>query len=193
MRTTIVIFILIQTFLFAVVDKRLQNYQIRYSLCKGKTDLQISHCLLNGNLNYSRFRGDRSAYVKVSKREIQKVVRNGEDIYEYTMDRIPQTKRYTGLKAYLDYLYSIREKYTPPQFKGDDAEDIRRIKRVLNLLHSTDLEENSDYTFEFETEVLEYQRRQGLEVDGKIGPYTKRALKRPLSSIIRKVKKNLVL
>ena len=193
MRTTIVIFILIQTFLFAVVDKRLQNYQIRYSLCKGKTDLQISHCLLNGNLNYSRFRGDRSAYVKVSKREIQKAVRNGEDIYEYTMDRIPQTKRYTGLKAYLDYLYSIREKYTPPQFKGDDAEDIRRIKRVLNLLHSTDLEENSDYTFEFETEVLEYQRRQGLEVDGKIGPNTKRALKRPLSSIIRKVKKNLVL
>ena len=194
MRTKLLIFIFLQTFAFAeAVDNRLNNYQKKYSLCKGTTNLQISHCLLNGNLNYARFRGDRKAYRNISKSEIQKAVRNGADIYSYTMDRIPQTKRYTGLKAYLDYLYSIAERYTPPQFKGNDTEDIRRIKRVFNLLHSTNLKENSDYTFEFEAEVLEFQRRHGLEVDGKIGPQTKRALKRPLSSIITKVKKNLVL
>jgi murein L,D-transpeptidase YcbB/YkuD len=105
---------------------------------------------------------------------------------------MPQTKRYTDLKKYLDYLYSIRTEYTPPQFKGDNAEDIIRIKKVFNLLQSARLEENSDYTSEFEAEVLEYQRRNGLEVDGKIGPNTKRALKKSISSIITKVKKNLV-
>jgi len=106
---------------------------------------------------------------------------------------MPRTKRYTGLKKYLDYLYSIKNEYTPPQFKGDDAEDIIRIKRVFNLLQSSRLEENSDYTQGFGDEVLEYQRRHGLEIDGKIGPNTKRALKRTISNIITKVKKNLVL
>jgi len=193
MKKIIFIFILIQTFIFsAVPDERLKNYQERYSLCQGKTDMQISHCLLNGNLNYSRFRGDKYSYRTIRKSEIQKAVLNG-DIYYYTMNLMPRTKRYTGLKRYLDYLYSIRNDYTPPQFKGNEAEDIIKIKRVFNLLHSARLEENPDYTQEFEDEVLEYQRRHGLEVDGKIGPNTKRALKRSLSSIITKVKKNLVL
>ena len=193
MKKIIFIFILIQTFIFsAVPDERLKNYQERYSLCQGKTDMQISHCLLNGNLNYSRFRGDKYSYRTIRKSEIQKAVLNG-DIYYYTMNLMPRTKRYTGLKWYLDYLYSIRNDYTPPQFKGNEAEDIIKIKRVFNLLYSARLEENPDYTQEFEDEVLEYQRRHGLEVDGKIGPNTKRALKRSLSSIITKVKKNLVL
>lgn len=109
------------------------------------------------------------------------------------MNHMPQTKRYTGLKKYLDYLNYIKEDYTPPQFKGDDAEDIIRIKKVFNLLQSARLEENSDYTPQFEAELLEYQRRHGLEIDGKIGPNTKRELKRSISSIITKVKKNLVL
>jgi len=193
MKKIIFIFILIHTFIFsAVPDERLKNYQERYSLCQGKTDMQISHCLLNGNLNYSRFRGDKYSYRTIRKSEIQKAVLNG-DIYYYTMNLMPRTKRYTGLKRYLDYLYSIRNDYTPPQFKGNEAEDIIKIKRVFNLLHSARLEENPDYTQEFEDEVLEYQRRHGLEVDGKIGPNTKRALKRSISSIITKVKKNLVL
>ena len=193
MKKTIFIFILIHTFIFsAVPDERLKNYQERYSLCQGKTDMQISHCLLNGNLNYSRFRGDKYSYRTIRKSEIQKAVLNG-DIYYYTMNLMPRTKRYTGLKRYLDYLYSIRNDYTPPQFKGNEAEDIIKIKRVFNLLHSARLEENPDYTQEFEDEVLEYQKRHGLEVDGKIGPNTKRALKRSISSIITKVKKNLVL
>ncbi len=192
MNKVIFIFIFIHTFIFAsVTDERLKNYQERYSVCQGKTDYQISQCLLNGNLNYSRFRGDTSSYRTIRKSEIQKAVSNG-DIYHYTMNLMPRTKRYTGLKRYLDYLYSIRNEYTPPQFKGDDAEDIIRIKSVFNLLQSSRLEENPDYTPEFEEEVLEYQRRHGLEVDGKIGPNTKRALKRSLSSIIKKVKKNLV-
>lgn len=192
MKKTIFIFILIHTFIFASApDEGLKNYQERYSLCQGKTDYQISQCLLNGNLNYSRFRGDKHSYRTIRKSEIQNALRNG-DIYRYTMDLMPQTKRYTDLKKYLDYLYTIRTEYTPPQFKGDDAEDIIRIKKVFNLLQSARLEENSDYSPEFEAEVLEYQRRNGLEVDGKIGPNTKRALKRSISIIITKVKKNLV-
>jgi murein L,D-transpeptidase YcbB/YkuD len=193
MAKIIFIFILIPTFIFASVpDRRLKEYQEKYSLCQGKTDMQISQCLLNGNLNYSRFRGDKHAYRNIRKSEIQKAVRNG-NVYHFTMNNIPQTKRYAGLKKYLDYLNYIKEDYTPPQFKGDDAEDIIRVKKVFNLLHSARLEENSDLTPQFEAEVLEYQRRHGLEIDGKIGPNTKRALKRSISSLITKVKKNLVL
>ena len=188
-----IIYILIHTLIFAAVpDQGLKNYQERYSVCQGKTNYQISDCLLNGDLNYSRFRGDRYSYKTISKNRIQKAVRDG-DIYYYTMNLMPQTKRYTGLKEYIDYLYSIRKEYTPPLFKGDDAEDIIRIKKVFNLLQSAGLEENSDYTPDFETELLEYQRRNGLAADGDIGPNTKRALKRSIYSIITKVKKNLTL
>lgn len=188
-----IIFILIHTLLFAAVpDQGLINYQDRYSVCQGKTNYQISQCLLNGNLNYSRFRGDRYSYKKISKKNIQKAAHD-TDIYDYTMNLIPQTKRYTGLKEYIDYLYSIREEYIAPQFKGDDAEDIIRIKKVFNLLQSAGLEENSDYTPDFEAELLKYQRRHGLAADGDIGPNTKRELKRSISSIITKVKKNLAL
>jgi len=188
-----IIFILIHTLLFAAVPNQdLKNYQEKYSVCQGKTDYQISQCLLNGNLNYSRFRGDRYSYRKIPKKKIQQVAGNG-NIYNYTMNLMPETKRYTGLKEYVDYLYTIKSEYTTPQFKGDEAEDIIRIKRVFNLLQSARLEENSERTPEFEAELLEYQRRHGLTVDGDIGPNTKRELKQSIHSIIKKVKKNLVL
>jgi len=96
-----IIFILIHTLLFAAVpNHELKNYQEKYSVCQGKTNYQISQCLLNGNLNYSRFRGDRYSYKKISKKEIQKAVRD-TNIYDYTINLIPQTKRYTGLKEYI--------------------------------------------------------------------------------------------
>lgn len=188
-----VIFILIHTFVFAETpDQELKNYQKRYSLCQGTTNYQISQCLLNGNLNYSRFRGDKYSYRTISKNKIKKEAQNG-NIYHYTMNLLPKTRRYTDLREYLDYLYSIRKQYTLPQFTGDDAEDIIRIKKIFNLLQSAGLEENSDYTPGFEAELLEYQRRHGLVVDGEIGPNTKRALKKSIYSIITKVKKNLQL
>ena len=188
-----IIFILIHTLLFAAVpDQGLKDYQEKYSVCKGKTNYKISQCLLNGNLNYARFRGDRYSYTKVSNKKIKKAAYNG-DIYDYTMNSIPQTKRYTGLKEYVDYLYSIKNEYTTPQFKGDESEDIIRIKRVFNLLQSTGLEENSDRTPEFDEALLEYQRRHGLTVDGDIGSNTKRELQYSIYSIIKKVKKNLTL
>ena len=188
-----IIFILIHTFIFAAIpDQGLKNYQERYSLCHGKTNYQITKCLLNGNINYSRFRGDRYTYKKINKNTIKEEERNG-NIYHYTMNLMPKARRYTGLKKYIDYLYSIRKQYTPPKFKGDDAEDIIRIKKIFNLLQSAGLEENADYTPDFEDELLEYQRRHGLEIDGKIGPNTKRELKKSIHSIITKVKKNLQL
>jgi murein L,D-transpeptidase YcbB/YkuD len=188
-----ILFILIHTLLFAAVpDQGLKNYQERYSVCQGKTNYQISQCLLNGDLNYSRFRGDRYSYTKVSKNKI-KTAAGHDNIYDYTMNLIPQTRRYTGLKDYIDYLYSIKKEYIPPLFKGDESEDILRIKKVFNLLQSAGLEEDSERTPEFEFELLEYQRRHGLTVDGDIGPNTKRELKQSIHSIIKKVKKNLVL
>lgn len=188
-----IIFLIINTFIFASVpDQSLKNYQERYSVCQGKTNYQISQCLINGDLNYARFRGDRYSYRTVSKSKIKKAART-DDIYDYTMNLMPKTKRYTGLKEYVDYLYSIKKEYTPPQFKGDEAEDTIRIKRVFNLLQSANLEENTERSPEFEAELLEYQRRHGLAVDGDIGPNTKRELKTSIYSIIRKVKKNLAL
>ena len=188
-----IILIFIQTFLFAAVpDPRLQSYQERYSLCHGKNDYQIAQCLLNGNLNYARFRGDRNAYRKISRSKIQEAVRTGH-IYDFTMNHLPRTKRYTALKVYIDHLYSIRRAYTPPKFKGNGADDIVKIKRVFNLLQFAELDETPERTPEFEAALLEYQRRHGLTVDGEIGPNTKRALKQSIHSIITKVKKNLVL
>jgi len=188
-----IIFVLINTFIFASVpNQSLKNYQERYSVCQGKTNYQISQCLINGDLNYNRFRGDRYSYRTVSKNKIKKAARNDE-IYDYTMNLMPKTKRYTGLKEYINYLYSIRKEYTPPQFKGDEEADTIRIKKVFNLLQSAGLEENSERSEEFDAELLEYQRRHGLAADGDIGPNTKRALKRSIYSIITKVKKNLAL
>lgn len=188
-----IIFILIHTFIFAAApDQGLNNYQERYSLCQGKTDYQISQCLINGNLNYSRFRGDRYSYRTIKKNKIKKELQNG-NIYDYTMDLMPKTKRYTDLKQYLDYLYSIQKQYTPPKFKGNDEEDIIRIKKVFNLLQDANLEEHAGLTPRFEDELLEYQRRHGLAVDGEVGPNTKRELKRSIHSIMVKVKKNLQL
>ena len=109
------------------------------------------------------------------------------------MNLLPKTQRYTGLKHYLDHLYSIRAQYTPPQFKGDEAEDMIRIKKVFNLLQDARLAENTDYTLDFTEELLKYQKRHGLAVDGEIGPSTKRTLKQSIHSIIIKVKKNLQL
>jgi len=187
-----ILFLCIHTLLFAVIpDQDLNDYQERYSVCHGKTNYQISQCLLNGNLNYSRLRGDRYSYRKISTNKIKKAAQNGNS-YGYTMNLIPHTKRYEGLKEYMDHLYSIKNEYSVPQFKGDEAEDIIRIKKIFNLLHFAGLDEGSERTPEFEEALLEYQRRHGLAVDGDIGPRTKIELQQSIYSIIKKVKKNLV-
>ncbi len=187
------LFVLINTFVFAAMpDQGLLNYQERYSLCHGKTNYQITHCLLNGNLNYARFRGDRAPYRKVSKSSIKKAELEG-NVYDYTMSLMPKTQRYTRLKQYMDYLYSIKKQYTTPQFKGDTSEDMIRIKKIFNLMQDARLPETPDYTLDFTEELLKYQKNHGLAIDGEIGPNTKRTLKRSIYSIITKVKKNLQL
>ncbi len=187
-----ILFILIHiTCLFASTpDERLKVYQERYTFCQGKTDYQIAQCLLNGSINRSRVRGDKSVYRRVSKSSIEQALSHG-DVYDNVLNLLPQTKRYVGLEGYLDYLYDIRREYITPQFRGNNAEDIIRIKRIFNLLQNARLEENADYSYALEGEVIEYQRRHGLEMDGKIGPRTKRALQQSIESIILKVKKNL--
>ncbi len=188
-----ILLILFQTLLFASSPNEvLKSYQEKYSVCQGKTNYQIANCLINGNLNYARFRGDTHAYRKVPSDKIHEALQNG-DIYRNVMDLIPQTKRYTKLKAYIDYLYSITDRYIAPKFKGNEEEDTLRIKRVFNLLLHADLDENIEITPDFEAALLTYQERHGLEVDGKIGPKTKRVLKQSISQIIKKVQKNLTL
>ena len=188
-----ILFILIHTYLFAVVPNQgLLDYQQRYTLCHGKSNYQISKCLLNGNINYARFRGDRFTHRKISKKDFREVEHNG-NIYEYVINKLSNTRRYIWLKNYLDYLYSIQAFYIPPQFKGDDAEDITRIKKIFNLLQDSDFEVTPYYTQSFEAELLVYQERHGLTADGDIGPQTKRELKQSIQSIILKVKKNLEL
>jgi len=188
-----ILFILIHTYLFAAVPHQgLVDYQERYTLCQGKTNYQITKCLLNGNLNYARFRGNRFNYRKINNNALKEAAFNGE-LYRYVMNLLPNTRRYLGLMEYLDYLYSIRAYYTPPQFRGDDIDDIISIKRVFNLLQNARLEENAYYTPIFEAHLLEYQRRHGLTADGDIGLQTKKTLKQSINSIIMKVKKNLEL
>ena len=187
------IWLCIHTLLFsAVPDSRLLDYQQRYSLCHGRTDYQIAKCLINGGLNFTRFRGDRNIYRHVSKKKIKEAVEQG-NAYAFTMQQIPRRESYTQLLNYLDYLYSIKDLYTPPRFAGDKREDIIRIKRVFNLLQAARLEETPEPTPEFKAALLEYQRRHGLSADGKIGPRTKRALRYSLEMLIEKVKKNLTL
>ena len=173
-------------------DPRLLVYQQRYSLCHGKTDYQIATCLINGDLDLSRFRGDRKIFREVSRQEIMQAVRAG-DAYAFTMSKMPQQRSYRALMAYLDYLYSIKDVYVTPRFRGDEADDIVRTKRVLNLLQLEDLDETPERTPDFDAAIMEFQRRHGLMVDGKIGPQTKRALREPIGRIITKIKKNLTL
>jgi len=188
-----ILLILVQTLLFASSpDGGLKSYQEKYSVCHGKTNYQIANCLLNGNLNYARFRGDTHAYNKIHSDKIHNALKNG-NVYHNVMDLIPQTKRYIKLKAYADYLHSIIDKYTPPQFKGNEEEDIIRTKSIFNLLHNDDLALNTEITQEFEFALLTYQRRHGLTEDGDIGPKTKKSLQTSVSEIIRKVQKNLTL
>ncbi|NOR54905.1 MAG: L,D-transpeptidase family protein [Sulfurovum sp.] len=173
-------------------SKGLVNYQQKYSLCKGTSDYQISTCLLNGNLNYNAFRGDKSAYRQISTKKISQAVRIGKGL-EFTLEHLPKTKRYTSLIKYADYLYTLRKTYAPPKFKGNKEEDIKRIKKIFNLFQNAQLTEDSNIGPSFESEVLEYQRRNGLAVDGDIGPQTRRALKQNIYDLLKRVKKNLAL
>ena len=123
--------LLIHTLLFAAApDANLLDYQKKYSVCKEKSNYKISQCLLNGNLNFSGFKGDRYSYRRISDSKIKKAARNGNS-YHYTMSHLPKTKRYTGLIKYLDHLYAIKKQYVIPEFKGDEAEDLIRIKKNL--------------------------------------------------------------
>jgi len=192
MKKSLLLFIALLTYATAA-HQGLLEYQSRYSVCHKKTDYEIVNCLLNGNLNFAALRGDRSVFRTVSRSKIRAAVNEGYG-YEFTMQHLPQTQRYEGLVDYLDHLYTFRDSYTPPRFRGDEAEDIIKMKRVFNILLSSGLDETStEITPAFEEAVLEYQRRHGLAVDGDIGPRTKRTLKQPIGAIITKIKKNLTI
>ena len=182
--------IVASAFLFA--NEALLQYQDRYSLCHEKDDVKIASCLLNGNLDFSRFRGERRAYRHIDQKQIYRAYQEGR-LYEFTMDHMPKTRRYEALQRYIDYLYSIRQYYVTPEFRKNEAEDTVRMKRIFNLLYDAGLEETPERDAEFGEALLAFQRNNGLAVDGKIGPQTKRALKRPIEAIINKIKKNLTL
>jgi len=193
MRQILWLLLFLQLSLFADrVDPRLMAYQERYSLCHGKSDYTISECLLNGDLDYSRFRGDRGAYRKIDKHHIAEAVAQGR-AYAFTMQQIPKTERYRGLVAYIDYLEGIQKAYVVPRFSGDEEDDIVKMKHLFNLLLLTDMEETPERTPEFEAALLAYQEREGLAVDGKIGARTRKALQQSIERIIVKLKKNLTI
>jgi murein L,D-transpeptidase YcbB/YkuD len=179
-------------FLSAAVDPSLLDYQKRYSVCHGKSNYQVASCLLNGNLNYANFRGDRNAYKRVSTTKIRNAVNRG-DAYGFVMSQLPSTRRYTGLIEFIDHLYAVKSEYLTPAFKGNHEEDTLRMKRIFNLLQSANLPETVEVTPAFEAEVLKFQSSWGLAADGDIGARTKRAFQVPIRSIIAKVKKNLAL
>ncbi len=188
-----ILFLLMPILMFASnPDPQLLEYQQRYSICQGKTNYRIAQCLLNGNLNFYAVRGDGLKSTKINRQQLQEAEQEGR-LYSYVLSLLPNTRRYVGLLDYVDYLYSIKNDYMPPRFRGDVMEDMVLTKRVLNLLQDARLEETPDYTPAFESEIIEFQRRHGLATDGEIGPATKRALKVSIQSIINKVKKNIIL
>jgi murein L,D-transpeptidase YcbB/YkuD len=185
------LFLAFSLLLFAA-DRDLLRYQKRYSLCRETTDLRIAECLINGHLDLSHLRGERRIFRHVGISQIKEALRY-EEPYSYVMRMMPHTYRYESLLGFVDYLYRIAPIYHPPRFQGNKTEDLIRMKQVLNLLQGAGLEETPHYTPEFEDEIRLFQFRHGLEVDGKIGPQTKRALKLSIGSLIEKVKKNLTL
>ena len=191
-RLSIVLIFAIVTSACLSANGKLLQYQNRYSLCHEKDDVKIVSCLLNGNLDFSRFRGEKRAYRHIDQKKIYRAYQEGK-LYEFTMDHMPKTRQYEALQHYVDYLYRIRQYYVTPRFRGDKAEDTVRIKRIFNLLYDTGLEETPERDAAFEDALLAFQRNNGLAVDGKIGPQTKRALKRPVDAIIKKIQKNLTI
>ncbi|MBA1421579.1 MAG: L,D-transpeptidase family protein [Epsilonproteobacteria bacterium] len=188
-----ILLLLVPILMFALnPDPQLLNYQKRYSICQGKTNYQIAQCLLNGKLNFYAVRGDGLKPSKINRQQLREAEQERR-VYNYILSLLPNTRRYVGLLDYVDYLYSIKNDYIPPRFRGDVMEDMVLTKRVLNLLQDARLEETPDYTPAFEAEIVEFQRRHGLATDGEIGPATKRALKVSIQSIIKKVKKNIIL
>jgi len=138
----------------------LLRYQNRYSLCREKSDVKIASCLLNGNLDFSRFRGEKRAYRHIDLQSISKAYKEGR-VYEFTMSHMPKTRRYEALLGYLDHLYNIRESYVTPRFLGDEAEDTIRMKRIFNLLYNAGLKVTPERDHAFEEALLEFQRRNG--------------------------------
>ena len=188
-----IFFLLMPILMFAFSpNPQLLEYQQRYSFCHGKSNYQIAQCLLNGNLNFYAVRGDGLKPTKINRQYLRQAEQEGR-VYSYVLSLLPNTRRYVGLLDYVDYLYSIKNDYMPPRFRGDVMEDMVLTKRVLNLLQDAQLEETPDYTPAFEAEIIEFQRRHGLATDGEIGPATKRALKVSIGSTITKVKKNIIL
>ena len=166
----------------------LLDYQARYSFCHEKSNIKIAECLLSGNLDYSHFSGE-----KFPRRLIDRKAFSRSNAYRYVLRLLPKTRRYLGLRHYLDYLYSIKDAYRPPRFRGDKKEDIVRIKKIFNLLRRKKIAVDPLYTQEFVDALKWYQSTHGLPVDGRLGRATKRSLKHSIGSIILKVKKNLVL
>ena len=106
-----ILLLLIHTlFLSAAADPALLDYQARYSVCHGKTDYQIANCLLNGNLNYASFRGDRNAYRRISTNKIKQAAKQG-NAYSFVMVHLPKTRRYRGLVKFADHLYTVKHEY----------------------------------------------------------------------------------
>jgi len=173
-------------------DPQLLEYQNKYTLCKKSNNYQITHCLLNGNLTLELLRGDLFKTKRISSRKIKELEKNGE-LADYVFFLLPKTQRYNELLQFLDYLYYIKTSYKTPKFKGNTEEDILAMKRIFNLLQGANLYEDTEYTPEFEAEIIEFQRRHGLEMDAKVGPSTKRALQPSIRSIITKVQKNIEL
>jgi len=171
-------------------DPQLLEYQNKYTLCKKNNNYQITHCLLNGNINFTALRGDLYKSKKISHSKIKELERDGV-LSNYVFSLLPQTRRYNELLVFLDYLYKIETSYVTPKFKGNLEEDILAMKRIFNLLQGANLYEDTMYTPEFEAEIVEFQRRHGLEMDTKVGPASKRALRPFIRSIISKVRKNI--
>jgi len=193
----IISIIAINTILFANTNQDLLEYQKNFTMCNGKTNYEIADCFLNTKVDYSKGRADTYNHIEINKEELEKAEKENKE-YEYIMSILPQTKRYLELEEYLNYLYSIENKYEQANFKKyekihSSSENIRKTKRILNLLQNAGLDDTTYFNDDMVEAIKEYQKRHGFEVNGKLWKETRKELNKPLSKLIKKVKKNLEL
>ena len=188
----ILIILLFQISLFANITDELLVFQNSYTLCEEDSDYKILNCILNTTVKYNNVLGDEFYPITIDEKKLGQY----NPMFLLTNDVLPKTKRYKDLENYLTYLYSKHSLFEQPHFKkyrkfGYKSENIRKAKKVLNILYKENLNDSTLFDEEFKQALIRYQKRNGFVVNGRLWKETRYELNKSFEDIKIRIIKNL--